>query len=164
MLKLIKAIGFLWFGVRRNKKITIIGFCFGLYRTFVGTWNVGGKSPQEDLNLRDWLKSTAPADIYVLGYALLTLQIRPICLIFLFCIDNWCNFQSNEWFGALLYQFVKHLPFKNWNENDRTHRFLCHSSTIISPPALHLPTICFSSFLPHLHSILLEVSLYIIIL
>ncbi|KAH9672134.1 Type I inositol polyphosphate 5-phosphatase 8 [Citrus sinensis] len=37
-------------------------------KTFVGTWNVGGKSPQEDLNLRDWLKSTAPADIYVLGF------------------------------------------------------------------------------------------------
>ncbi|KAH9735748.1 Type I inositol polyphosphate 5-phosphatase 8 [Citrus sinensis] len=37
-------------------------------KTFVGTWNVGGKSPHEDLNLRDWLKSTAPADIYVLGF------------------------------------------------------------------------------------------------
>ncbi|KDP35587.1 hypothetical protein JCGZ_09025 [Jatropha curcas] len=35
-------------------------------RMFVGTWNVGGKSPHEDLNLRDWLKS--PADIYVLGF------------------------------------------------------------------------------------------------
>lgn len=35
---------------------------------FVGTWNVGGKSPNEELNLADWLNSSAPADIYVLGY------------------------------------------------------------------------------------------------
>ncbi|GLT38883.1 hypothetical protein SLA2020_131000 [Shorea laevis] len=37
-------------------------------RMFVGTWNVGGKSPQEGLNLRDWLKLPAPADVYVLGF------------------------------------------------------------------------------------------------
>ncbi|XP_022767488.1 type I inositol polyphosphate 5-phosphatase 8-like isoform X2 [Durio zibethinus] len=34
---------------------------------FVATWNVGGKSPHEGLNLRHWLMSPAPADIYVLG-------------------------------------------------------------------------------------------------
>ncbi|KAE8654309.1 Type I inositol 1,4,5-trisphosphate 5-phosphatase 1 [Hibiscus syriacus] len=34
-------------------------------RMFVGTWNVGGKSPHEGLNIRDWLGS---ADIYVLGF------------------------------------------------------------------------------------------------
>ncbi|KAE8727278.1 Type I inositol 1,4,5-trisphosphate 5-phosphatase CVP2 [Hibiscus syriacus] len=37
-------------------------------RMFVGTWNVGGKSPHHGLNLRDWLMSPAPADIYVLGF------------------------------------------------------------------------------------------------
>lgn len=37
-------------------------------RMFVGTWNVGGKSPHEGLNIRDWLSSPAPADIYVLGF------------------------------------------------------------------------------------------------
>lgn len=36
-------------------------------RMFVGTWNVGGKSPHDELNLGDWLNSTEPADIYVLG-------------------------------------------------------------------------------------------------
>ncbi|KAE9447836.1 hypothetical protein C3L33_20262, partial [Rhododendron williamsianum] len=36
-------------------------------RMFVGTWNVGGKSPHQGLNLRDWLRTPAPADIYVLG-------------------------------------------------------------------------------------------------
>ncbi|VVA22579.1 PREDICTED: type [Prunus dulcis] len=38
------------------------------HRMFVGTWNVGGKSPHEDLNLREWLRSPTPADIYVLGF------------------------------------------------------------------------------------------------
>ncbi|CAN4116149.1 unnamed protein product [Withania somnifera] len=37
-------------------------------RMLVGTWNVGGKSPHEELNLGDWLNSAAPADIYVLGF------------------------------------------------------------------------------------------------
>jgi len=35
---------------------------------FVGTWNVGGKSPNENLDLKNWLISTSPADIYVIGY------------------------------------------------------------------------------------------------
>ncbi|XP_073297990.1 type I inositol polyphosphate 5-phosphatase 8-like isoform X4 [Primulina huaijiensis] len=36
----------------------------------VGTWNVGGKSPHDGLNLSDWLHETncTPADIYVLGF------------------------------------------------------------------------------------------------
>ncbi|XP_019455571.1 PREDICTED: type I inositol polyphosphate 5-phosphatase 8-like isoform X1 [Lupinus angustifolius] len=37
-------------------------------RMFVGTWNVGGKSPNNGLDLRDWLKSPSPADIYVIGF------------------------------------------------------------------------------------------------
>ncbi|KAI5426108.1 hypothetical protein KIW84_031794 [Lathyrus oleraceus] len=37
-------------------------------RMFVGTWNVGGKSPNEGLDLRNWLTSTSPAHIYVIGY------------------------------------------------------------------------------------------------
>ncbi|XP_026443466.1 type I inositol polyphosphate 5-phosphatase 8-like isoform X2 [Papaver somniferum] len=37
-------------------------------RMFVGTWNVGGKCPHERLNLKDWLLTPVPADIYVLGF------------------------------------------------------------------------------------------------
>ncbi|KAL8140683.1 hypothetical protein V2J09_006704 [Rumex salicifolius] len=37
-------------------------------KMMVGTWNVGGNSPHEELNLRDWLSTSAPADIYVLGF------------------------------------------------------------------------------------------------
>ncbi|KAL3517599.1 hypothetical protein ACH5RR_020188 [Cinchona calisaya] len=38
------------------------------YRMFVATWNVAGKSPHSHLNLEDWLHTSPPADIYVLGF------------------------------------------------------------------------------------------------
>ncbi|XP_026664651.2 type IV inositol polyphosphate 5-phosphatase 7 [Phoenix dactylifera] len=38
------------------------------FRIFVATWNVGGKSPPNYLNLEDWLHASPPADIYVLGF------------------------------------------------------------------------------------------------
>ncbi|KAH1078323.1 hypothetical protein AAZX31_19G159700 [Glycine max] len=37
-------------------------------RMFVGTWNVGGKSPNEGFNLRNWLTCPSPADIYIIGF------------------------------------------------------------------------------------------------
>lgn len=39
-------------------------------RIFVATWNVGGKSPPRNLILLDWLHSSSPSDIYVLGLVL----------------------------------------------------------------------------------------------
>lgn len=39
---------------------------------FVGTWNVGGKAPEPDLNLSHLLRTPAPADIYVIGYSSIT--------------------------------------------------------------------------------------------
>ena len=45
-------------------------------RIFVATWNVAGKSPPNHLSLDDWLPSSTPADIYVLGCVLqLRIQI-----------------------------------------------------------------------------------------
>ncbi|KAG5029706.1 hypothetical protein JHK87_013220 [Glycine soja] len=38
------------------------------FRIFVATWNVGGKSPNYDLNLQDFLLVEGSADIYVLGF------------------------------------------------------------------------------------------------
>ncbi|KAB2050661.1 hypothetical protein E1A91_A12G004100v1 [Gossypium mustelinum] len=38
------------------------------YKIFVATWNVAGKSPPSYLNLEDWLPTSPPADIYVLGF------------------------------------------------------------------------------------------------
>ncbi|KZV22528.1 hypothetical protein F511_09050 [Dorcoceras hygrometricum] len=38
------------------------------YSIFVATWNVAGKSPPSYLNLEEWLHTSPPADIYVLGF------------------------------------------------------------------------------------------------
>ncbi|XP_042015611.1 type I inositol polyphosphate 5-phosphatase 4-like [Salvia splendens] len=37
-------------------------------RIFVATWNVAGKSPPSYLNLEEWLHTSPPADVYVLGF------------------------------------------------------------------------------------------------
>ncbi|KAF8089427.1 hypothetical protein N665_0506s0033 [Sinapis alba] len=37
-------------------------------RVFTATWNVAGKSPPSYLNLEDWLHTSPPSDIYVLGF------------------------------------------------------------------------------------------------
>ncbi|KAK9134322.1 hypothetical protein Syun_013652 [Stephania yunnanensis] len=38
------------------------------FRIFVSTWNVGGKTPNNSLNLEDFLQVEGSADIYVLGF------------------------------------------------------------------------------------------------
>ncbi|XXG66583.1 hypothetical protein AAC387_Pa06g0126 [Persea americana] len=37
-------------------------------RVTVGTWNVGGRIPLEDLEIDEWLHMKEPADMYVLGF------------------------------------------------------------------------------------------------
>ncbi|XP_016649163.1 PREDICTED: type I inositol polyphosphate 5-phosphatase 5 isoform X2 [Prunus mume] len=38
------------------------------FRIFVATWNVGGKSPNNGLNLQDFLQVEGSSDVYVLGF------------------------------------------------------------------------------------------------
>ncbi|KAL9224992.1 hypothetical protein vseg_000966 [Gypsophila vaccaria] len=37
-------------------------------KTFVATWNVGGRPPESGLNLDDFLQSDSPSDVYILGF------------------------------------------------------------------------------------------------
>ncbi|CAJ1928942.1 unnamed protein product [Sphenostylis stenocarpa] len=37
-------------------------------RVTIGTWNVAGRHPYEDLEIDDWLCTENPADIYILGF------------------------------------------------------------------------------------------------
>lgn len=46
-------------------------------RIFAATWNVGGRAPPASLSLDDWLRSSPPADIYVLGYP----ELRCLLLV-----------------------------------------------------------------------------------
>lgn len=47
-------------------------FSLGVFRICVGTWNVGGQIPPDDLDIDGWLDINDPADIYVIGYVYLT--------------------------------------------------------------------------------------------
>lgn len=38
-----------------------------LFRMTIGTWNVAGRLPNEDLEIDEWLCMDEPADIYILG-------------------------------------------------------------------------------------------------
>lgn len=38
------------------------------FSMFVGTWNVGGNCPHKGLDVRDWLRTSSPAHIYVIGF------------------------------------------------------------------------------------------------
>ncbi|XP_037492946.1 type I inositol polyphosphate 5-phosphatase 2 isoform X2 [Jatropha curcas] len=37
-------------------------------RVMIGTWNVAGRHPYEDLEIDDWLCTEEPADIYIIGF------------------------------------------------------------------------------------------------
>lgn len=72
-IKKIKTDGSIKRGTERNKGSKIVldpSYITDVnnYRVFAATWNVGGKSPSDNLNLEDWLHTSPPADIYVLGF------------------------------------------------------------------------------------------------
>jgi len=41
---------------------------FLCFRVFLATWNVGGRTPNNDLNLEDFLLVEGTADLYIYGY------------------------------------------------------------------------------------------------
>lgn len=60
----------------------LLFFLFHNFRVFVATWNVGGKSPHSGLNLDDFLQVHDHFDIYVLGYAFISLFFSNSMLLF----------------------------------------------------------------------------------
>lgn len=51
----------------------LIWFCFLLlkvetyYRVMIGTWNVAGRVPHDDLDVEEWLSTEDSADMYIIG-------------------------------------------------------------------------------------------------
>jgi len=64
---------FLFFMDLRCRATTHYVFLFIIFsslvlgRILVGTWNVGGSVPPNDLDIEDWLGKQEQADMYVLG-------------------------------------------------------------------------------------------------
>jgi phosphatidylinositol-bisphosphatase len=54
------------------------------YKIAVGTWNVGGLLPSDDINLDGFLDASNPADIYVLGFQ----EIVPLNTNNVLCVED----------------------------------------------------------------------------
>uniref|UniRef100_A0A5B7B714 Putative type I inositol polyphosphate 5-phosphatase 8 n=1 Tax=Davidia involucrata TaxID=16924 RepID=A0A5B7B714_DAVIN len=113
-------------------------------RMFVGTWNVGGKSPHQGLNLRDWLRTPAPADIYVLGFQ----EIVPLNAGNVLGAED--NGPAAKWL-SLIRQALnsnKNDPEAPHYYNNATDPELKHSSPPPPPPPGSLkPRVSFSDLL-----------------
>ncbi|KMZ55957.1 Type I inositol 1,4,5-trisphosphate 5-phosphatase CVP2 [Zostera marina] len=80
------------------------------YRIFAATWNVGGRSPLNHLNLEDWLHTSPPADIYVLGFQ----EIVPLNAGNVLGTED--NGPSRKWV-ALIRKTLNNLPGANNHNN-----------------------------------------------
>ncbi|KAL3592728.1 hypothetical protein D5086_011368 [Populus alba] len=92
------------------------------YRIFVATWNVAGKSPPSHLNLEDWLHTSPPADIYVLGFQ----EIVPLNAGNVLGTED--NGPAKKWL-ALIRKTLNSLPGTSWGY---------HTPSPISDPIVEL--------------------------
>ncbi|KAK8614670.1 hypothetical protein V6N13_068467 [Hibiscus sabdariffa] len=92
------------------------------YRIFVATWNVAGKSPHSYLNLEDWLHTSPPADIYVLGFQ----EIVPLNAGNVLGTED--NGPARKWL-ALIRKTLNNLPGSSG---------CCHTPSPIPDPLVEL--------------------------
>ncbi|XP_024456703.1 type I inositol polyphosphate 5-phosphatase 4 isoform X1 [Populus trichocarpa] len=92
------------------------------YRIFVATWNVAGKSPPSHLNLEDWLHTSPPADIYVLGFQ----EIVPLNAGNVLGTED--NGPGKKWL-ALIRKTLNSLPGTSWGY---------HTPSPVSDPIVEL--------------------------
>jgi len=57
-------------------RIIALLFC----RIVVGSWNVAGMLPPDDIDLQEWLDTTQPADIYVIGWVVFNIFGHSVLL------------------------------------------------------------------------------------
>ncbi|CAD6202153.1 unnamed protein product [Miscanthus lutarioriparius] len=83
------------------------------YRIFVATWNVGGRSPPNNMSLEDWLHAAPPADIYVLGFQ----EIVPLNAGNVLGTED--NVPAKRWV-SLVRRTLNNLPGTSGNGSFRT--------------------------------------------
>ncbi|OIW12657.1 hypothetical protein TanjilG_24590 [Lupinus angustifolius] len=92
------------------------------YGIFVATWNVGGKSPPSYLSLEDWLHTSPPADIYVLGFQ----EIVPLNAGNVLGTED--NGPARKWL-SLIRKTLNSLPGTNGE---------CHNTSPVLNPIIEL--------------------------
>ncbi|XP_062227560.1 type I inositol polyphosphate 5-phosphatase 10-like [Phragmites australis] len=80
------------------------------YRMFVATWNVGGKTPNNRLNLQDFLQVEESPDIYVLGFQ----EIVPLTAGNVLVLED--NEPASRWL-ALIHQALN-MPQEQPDDDD----------------------------------------------
>ncbi|XP_072980107.1 type I inositol polyphosphate 5-phosphatase 5 isoform X1 [Typha angustifolia] len=80
------------------------------HRVFVGTWNVGGKPPNNGLNLEDFLQVEGSSDIYVLGFQ----EIVPLNAGNVLVIED--NEPAAKWL-SLIYQSLNKPRDQSWKDD-----------------------------------------------
>ncbi|KAH6803848.1 DNAse I-like superfamily protein, partial [Perilla frutescens var. frutescens] len=78
-------------------------------RVFVGTWNVGGNTPNHGMNLEDFLQVEGSADLYVLGFQ----EIVPVNAGNVLVIED--NEPASKWV-ALISQTLNKAYHDDWVE------------------------------------------------
>nr|XP_043634599.1 type I inositol polyphosphate 5-phosphatase 8 [Erigeron canadensis] len=89
---------------------------------FVGTWNVGGNCPHKGLDVRDWLRTSSPADIYVIGFQ----EIVPLNAGNVLCSEN--KSPAAKWL-SLIHEALNTTPEIPHNYNHTTTVDHYHQST-----------------------------------
>ncbi|KAG2697058.1 hypothetical protein I3843_07G087800 [Carya illinoinensis] len=92
------------------------------YSLFVATWNVAGKCPPSNLSLEDWLHTSPPADIYVLGFQ----EIVPLNAGNVLGTED--NGPARKWL-ALIRKTLNNLPGTSGG---------CHTPSPIPDPVVEL--------------------------
>ncbi|CAL0316144.1 unnamed protein product [Lupinus luteus] len=92
------------------------------YGIFAATWNVGGKSPPSYLSLEDWLHTSPPADIYVLGFQ----EIVPLNAGNVLGTED--NGPAKKWL-SLIRKTLNSLPGTNGE---------CHNTSPVLNPIIEL--------------------------
>ncbi|KAJ7297474.1 hypothetical protein O6H91_Y040900 [Diphasiastrum complanatum] len=99
------------------------------YRIFVGTWNVAGLRPGDDVCLEKWLDMKEPADIYVVGFQ----EIVPLNAGNVICVKD--DGSSAEW-EALIHRTLNpeaddyNKRSLRWQRMKRSRRELRNSSVV----------------------------------
>ncbi|KAF3441034.1 hypothetical protein FNV43_RR19320 [Rhamnella rubrinervis] len=101
------------------------------FRMFVGTWNVGGKTPNNGLNLEDFLKVEGSSDIYVLGFQ----EIVPLSAGNVLVIED--NEPAAKWL-SLIHQALNK-PYANSIYSELSNNNTNSNKDSKSPGATNLP-------------------------
>ncbi|XP_047335110.1 type I inositol polyphosphate 5-phosphatase 5 [Impatiens glandulifera] len=96
------------------------------FRIFVGTWNVGGRAPHQELNLEEFLQVEGSSDVYVLGFQ----EIVPLSAGNVLVIED--NEPAVRWL-TLINQALNYKPSLSDQQNQASFDSSAVSNSMSNP-------------------------------